>query len=665
MAKDYLSIQSLNSTCQIDDLNRFKHHAYFLDQVFGNADGKLNTFEMLQVEKDSYRENPLIDWKNLRKDFQNWDLESTCPEIIESRSTDPVVFLKKDPSLKNLDQPFIYEVQKKIGRSLRVEEWLYFFPNAQLRGKGPSLRDLALKTHRGIPLKLALIDQNGDLDLSFALKADLKKWSPRLLLRQEDDWPVSVPYFLKHAKLKISPKTLSELEQQSLSKFIHDAASGDFVIDLGDLEFLQKIKADPSLSRIFYVQAQRAEKYFPDQEDHDRMAFVLAFDSEGSELILDEAIVNASELNKREVLPEVYASYKVNPNHLDQGIAIYTPLYTRSLRPQGQEGKGAPPKRGYVHQADAESIYLLFDSEGILQEAMGDTHYYLTRANETQLEEIRKNKTLIYAVSFRAHGKQIAQQNPQLVEAKTGSLKAGSGAYLKDEYPGLDEMNSKKSILLNPQVRIDEEAWTSLKTQFGKTIGKKGWGFNDGIRLRRLRDDLWRYSTDPIFEFLDRVERGYTDHIFALSVAYLFSLPQGHRVNLNWQLPLPKREGWMIWGAMGVMGKVLPDFHEAEIGFHSEFNMGYGRGAFLPYFSLGLNVPIRFDWQEDRGAISLGLETMLYPISFHGRRVQVDLGLGLLLQVPQIVDDENFSLGFQDWLVFQTGLRFAFEFGGP
>ena len=423
--------------------------------------------------------------------------------------------------------------------------------------------------------------------------------------------------------------------------------------------------AHPQLQGLFYPFVQRFNDASITQEEKQRLAMLMALDFPGAELIFDDRIINNSEWIKKHTQSYLHGSVRVHPLHLEDRIFIYTPLYVRSLPPQGKYGKEVTrrPAQGYSHQADSESIYLILDKRGELQHIFGDTHYYLFKADQGDVYQCNKNKRVTFSVSYLAHGNQLAQSKTALVDAKTGSLRGGTLNFLQDVFPGWEEVESGKSVLLKPQVLPDVIGLTQINVQIGKTIGMANFGFNDGIRFRRLRTDFREYNTQPLYDFLQREIAGLLDRNLQIGLGYGYSLAGIHQLELFLQLANPKREGLMFNGGIGFALGLRNDGTPVEWAMSWEATLVYGIGGYIPEVGLALEAPVLFFGNEqDPWGFGMAASLLLYPLSFQVGDFSLRGGGKVRANTPNFLDTSNYGAEGKELLEFTPELQLHYSF---
>lgn len=685
MDKSYFSIKSLPPSCSIASKVELKEWAYRLDRGLGNGDnllqwGEVYHFFQLYQTSPSFKDIPY--WKWVGKKIDQWgngDGKSTPSDFgllfkqcaakswIVSSKGGEYFELSYDPNRKKVDVKFLEKVWIQTRQTWTVNQWAAIFPNAKVRGKGKTLSQLATEKYGKHSLGEAFVDRHGDLDVTHFGTELLKKWGPSYILRKRDDPITSFPYFARHSRLLLKFDKIPQQYRRALhalSTFPNKPLGGDLFIDLSRQATVTGLLTHPELRPLFFPFLLKKHLIKGSTEDRARTLIVMALDFKGAELWYDESLINNPDLNRKWAKPTLHASIKINPSHLNQQILIYTPLYSRSNPPQGKRnnGKLKLPKRGYVHQGDSESVYFLLDIKGKLQEIFGDTHYYLSRATKKQVEVHSRGISPTFSVSFLAHGNQLAQEKTVEVEARTGSLRGGSAGHLYDVFPGWEELAQGKAVRITPRVIPDLVAMTQIHTQIGKTIGVSGIGFNDGIRFRRLRTDRWTYNTDPIFEHIEREKRGLLDQDFQISLSYYYGSFNTHHITGLWVLPFPKQEGLMFSLGLGAQFQYAAEETDSSLAFHLQGSMGYGFGPYYPYLSLGLNVPYLSYVKPDKFGLSLGLEMMLYPVSFRFDNLHIRAGGGVQLNLPRLFESDNFQFGTKHCLKAMAGVGMSQEF---
>lgn len=672
--------------CAVAAPDEWSDFVFRLDRVWGNGDGRLQAAEaenFVSAYQGSPQMQALPHWQWLARRVGLWgngnDRVETADATalvhncrgqgqVQNESKVPVnAPFSYNPKIRRLSLDKVDLAWRRTGSRWPLDRWASLYPNARLPRSDLPLSQLAQKNIGGTRLGEATLDRNGELDLTHLKGRLLEKWTPQFILRKDDDQPVSFHDFAKRSSLRLDLSEIPPAYRKALRRLALPQGKekkGNIFLDLSQEKNLNKILAHPQLQGLWEAFRDFSHALPISSEEQKRAWIVAGLDFPGSELWVDDTNILSDHPKDRGV-PTVHGSVKVNPEYPDTFVLIYTPLYLRSRKPQGNQGKwdGSSPKRGYVHQGDSESVYVLLDSQEKVREVLGDTHYYLTRTPSTQVGSLRKGAPLVLSVSYQAHGNRLAQEETRQIEARSGSLRACSGGSLYDVFPGFQEVREGQALQVTPRLEMDTQGLTDLHTQFGKTIGYRNWGFNDGIRFRRIRTDRWQYNTTPIFDFIDREEKGFTDHCLGLSVNYKYrAMSNAHRMDLMLMLPRPKFDGIMFLGGVGGYLEYGPDPKRLSGALRVEGMLGYGYKHYLPYASLGINLPYTRSLETEKNSLSLGLDIFVYPLSFHYNRIHLAAGAGTLFQVPKVLSSGSFQLGSDRWWDVMLGVQFTTEF---
>ena len=151
---------------------------------------------------------------------------------------------KREITLENLK--LIREAQ--WGKNIRVGDLALFYPEARIQGEGPRLKDLAqmkIPYQGGIlDLSQALIDKNGDLDVTAQMREALGQWAPTLVIRKDDEKPIPIDYTLHNGTLILK----DSIDHPTYQK--RRALVEDLLTDKMGLPLERKDDADSALTKL-------------------------------------------------------------------------------------------------------------------------------------------------------------------------------------------------------------------------------------------------------------------------------------------------------------------------------------------------------------------------------------------------------------------------------
>jgi hypothetical protein len=415
----------------------------------------------------------------------------------------------------------IGRLERRFGRKLDIADLAQKFPSARIEGRGATLAEIArtkvMCATGCISLATATIDKNGDIDASDLLRRELERNNQNLVMKKGDEYPVPLSFTIAQSDLVVR----QERHRKPLERSGFPSRDGATRLDLRQMKHVRRaLKAfdfDPDDSEMIKkVLAAQGVTVPLSKDDQLRRILLAKVDSPRNELDIDDALVRNVGARNDDIHPTVYASAKLNPARLDEVILAYKRYNNQSFAAQGfWVTKLLRKDKLPQHQFDTEGCFLKLNGRtGELESALMARHYYgqlYERKDLDALQEHTGRADLTTAISFKAHGSRLAEQQARNTWAGFGTKGVKRfdprSHLMKDQFMGLADARPGGNAIFIPKGNLnlvnehDDQQSINLSIQFGKT--KKGlFGtrlfdlYNDGQPVERFGGTRWYYEQE-------------------------------------------------------------------------------------------------------------------------------------------------------------------------